>query len=95
MALADEDRPEARFLAALHAACDAVVGPDHPATQACAEAWRDPRPARAANAQDLVTMLEPEARDRVLAETHRRMREDLSAIRALLPGGARPGGGVH
>lgn len=70
--------PDARFRTALIQTAAALFGPGHPVAQA----------ATAEALQAAVAALNDDDRDRLMSATHRHMRQDFAAIRALLPGGA-------
>ncbi len=76
------DTPEARLLAALARAAETLFGAGHPVAVA-ADGAAQRAAFDAAPAAD---------RDRILAEAHRLMREDLAAIWSFLPGAS---GQVH
>ncbi len=77
--------PETRFFAALAAALVAQLGDEHACAKlAAAAAGGDP--AAVAETQRALAALPEAERDAVLAETHRRLREDVAAIWDFLPG---------
>ena len=80
--------PETRFFAALAAALAARPGAAA-AAAGLAEAAATGDPAAILDAQRALAALPAEDRDAVLAETHRRLREDVAAIWDLLPGAPR------
>lgn len=80
--------PETRFFAALAAALSARPGAAAEAA-GLAEAAATGDPAAIAEAQRALAALPDADRDAVLAETHRRLREDVAAIWDLLPGAPR------
>lgn len=84
--------PQARFLVAIGQAATSLLGRDHPLALAVEDVGNDPTPAKAGAAHDLLATLPGPEHDRVVAEAHRIMREDLAAIWAFLPGAAQSGG---
>lgn len=77
--------PETRFFAALAAALVARLGDEHACAKlAAAAASGDP--AAVAETQRALAALPEAERDAVLAEAHRRLREDVAAIWDFLPG---------
>lgn len=81
--------PETRFLAAIGRAAEARLGAGHPLAVAAKK--RDQSPEDTARVHELLAALSEADRDRLLAEAHREMRQDIAAIWDLLPGGARSG----
>lgn len=71
-----------RLLGALGAAAEERLGPAHALADAC-------RAGDLARARDALAALAPPEADRLLAEAHRRMRED-AALAAWRPPGPRP-----
>lgn len=71
-----------RLLAALTAAAATRLGPEHTCTLACARAAHDADPALVAAAQDELRCLDPRHAADLMADAHRRMREDPAAILA-------------
>lgn len=85
--------PETRFLTALAQAATQELGADHPLTRAAITAADDPAaPEPGLAVHQALDLLADDIRDRLLARTHKTMREDLSAIWSLLPGAAQAGG---
>ncbi|MCA8881119.1 MAG: hypothetical protein KDA73_14445 [Rhodobacteraceae bacterium] len=87
--------PQTRFFAALAAALAGRFDPEHPAFQLAEAAARGDDPAAVLDAQRALAALPDADRDAVMAETHRRLREDISAIWDLLPGAPGPDGPVN
>lgn len=71
-----------RLLTALGASAEDKLGPVHALAQAC-------RAGDLASARDALAALPPTEADALLADAHRRMRED-AALAAWRPAGARP-----
>lgn len=80
--------PETRFFAALAAALSARPGAAAGVAD-LARAAANGDPAAVAETQRALAALSEADRDAVLAETHRRLREDVAAIWDLLPGAPR------
>jgi len=84
--------PETRFLTALAQAATQELGEAHPLTRAAITAADDPTPEPGLAVRQALDLLPADIRDRLLAQTHKTMREDISAIWSLLPGAAQAGG---
>lgn len=74
------------FLSALAGVAADRLGEDHPCALLAAEAAAAPGSPVEAELRAAIDGLDPDTRDGLMAELHRRMREDLSSIWDHLPG---------
>lgn len=83
-----------RFFTTLADVAAGVLGPGHDCTEAAQVAARSGDPQDSLAARTCLDHLPADQRDRLMAETHRRLATDLSAIWDQLPG-APPGSRIN
>ncbi|MGP6085859.1 hypothetical protein [Antarctobacter jejuensis] len=85
---------DSRFFKVLADVATELLGPDHPSSEASRSAADTDDPLLMRAARQSLDTLPPDTHERLMAETHRRLATDLSAIWDNLPG-ALPGGRMN